>query len=542
MGDYSEDELELGDYVAILRRRWAWVLVPLIAMPAIAFYLSTSQAEVFNASAEVLLSDSAAQDAVGGGSQSTSFRNRILENEISLALSDQASAGIAQRLDRDVDDIPGFTVTADSSSDVLVFRTSRSTAEDAARVANVAAETYVGLKQEQAAASITGAVSNLEARLTELQSERQAVRSDLITLEDALTRASEDDRPAAQAQVDREESRISGQVALIDAQIGATADSITQLELSGELALGGTARIVSVANPPINSSNAPASRNIVLGLVVGAILGAALALLRENLDNKVRTTDDFERMGLIPLGSIPRASKKDAGQLELARISLTDPDTPQAQAHQKTQAAVRFLASQHNISNLLVTSASQGEGKTTLASNLAISMARSNTRTVLVDVDLRRPRVHKAYDLPQTPGITSVVVDGIDVVDSSTLISGVDDHLAVVPAGKLPPHAASFITSAAFGETVKELSKLTDFTVFDAPPVLPVADTLTLAQMVDGVIVVAFANQTRAADLESAVTSLRSSGANILGAVLLGAKEDTSGYDYYDTSDELERM
>jgi polysaccharide biosynthesis transport protein len=331
-------------------------------------------------------------------------------------------------------------------------------------------------------------------------------------------------------------------VALIDAQIGATADSITQLELSGELALGGTARIVSVANPPINSSNAPASRNVVLGLVVGAILGAALALLRENLDDKVRTTEDLERLGLIPLGSIPKARKKLAKSLEMARISLTNPDTAQAQAHQKTQAAVRFLASQHEISNVLITSASQSEGKTTLASNLAIAMARSNVRTVLVDLDLRRPRVHKAYELPQSPGITTVVVDGIDVVGSSTLIEGTNDHLVVVPAGKLPPHAASFITSTAFGETVKELSKLSDFTVFDAPPVLPVADTLTLSQMVGGVILVAYANETKSDDLEAAVDSLKNSGANIMGAVLLGAAERQSGYSYYSAAEDLERM
>jgi polysaccharide biosynthesis transport protein len=542
MSDYAEDELELGDYLAILKRRWAWVLVPLIALPAIAFYLTTIEAARYDATAEVLLSDSAAQDAVGGGSQSTAFRDRILENEISLALSDQASIDIAESLAIAVDDIPDFTVTADATSDVLIFNANSGTANGAATVANVAAETYVNLKQEQAAASITGAVTNLEQRLQELQVEREETRSDLIGLEDALTRATEETRPAAQARVDREASRISGQVALIDAQIGATADSITQLELSGELALGGTARIVSVANPPINSSNAPASRNVVLGLVVGAILGAALALLRENLDDKVRTTEDLERLGLIPLGSIPKARKKLAKSLEMARISLTNPDTAQAQAHQKTQAAVRFLASQHEISNVLITSASQSEGKTTLASNLAIAMARSNVRTVLVDLDLRRPRVHKAYELPQSPGITTVVVDGIDVVGSSTLIEGTNDHLVVVPAGKLPPHAASFITSTAFGETVKELSKLSDFTVFDAPPVLPVADTLTLSQMVGGVILVAYANETKSDDLEAAVDSLKNSGANIMGAVLLGAAERQSGYSYYSAAEDLERM
>jgi len=540
--DHAEDELDLGDYIDIFRRRWAWVLVPLLALPAIAVLFSSTRADSFDATAEVLLSDSAAQDAVGGGSQNTSFRDRVLENEISLALSDQAMLAMAERFGREVDDVPEFTVTADASSDVLIFSTSRGTADDAAEVANVAAETYVVLKQEQAAASITGAVTNLEQRLLRLQDDRQAARTDLMGLEDALTRASDENRAIAQARVDREESRISGQVALIDAQIGATADSITQLELSGELALGGTARIVSVANPPVDSSNAPLSRNLALGVVVGMILGAAIALLRENLDDKVRSAEDFERLGLVALGAIPRATKRQNDRGNLARVAQFEPDGPQAQAHQKTQAALKFLVQQHDITNVLVTSASQGEGKTTLASNLAISMARSNTRTVLVDVDLRRPRVHKAYGLAQSPGLTSVVVDGVDVVESAALVDELDNHLAVVPAGKLPPHPGSFISSTAFAETVKELSKLSDFTIFDAPPVLPVADTLTLAQMVGGVILVAYANQTKRDDLQAAAESLLNAGAHLLGAVLVGAQQEASGYKYYNSSADLERM
>lgn len=532
MSDYDEDELELGDYLAIVKRRWLWVLLPLVALPAIAFYLSTTQADSFDASAQVLLSDSAAQDAIGASNQNTSFRDRILENEISLALSDQAIAVMAERLDLMREDVPDFNVTANSSADILLFSGSGSTPESAATLANVAAESYVFLKQEQSALSITGAVASLEATLLDLQAERDTIRSELVRLEDALAAASDEERAAAQAQVDREASRISGSLNLIDAEIETTADSITQLNISGELALGGTARIVQIANPPVTSSNAPPSRNIALGVVLGAIVGLGLALLRENLDNKVRSTDDFERLGLVPLGSVPEASRKQAKR-ELAVIAQFHPESPQAQAHQKTQASLRFLARQHDISNVLITSPSQSEGKTTLASNLAISMARSNIRTVLVDLDLRRPRIHHAYNLPQVPGITSVVVDNVDVVDSASLIDGLDDHLVVVPTGKLPPHPASFISSDGFAETVKELSKLSDFTVFDAPPVLPVADTLTLAQMVDGVIVVAYANRTTRDELRSAVESLINSGARILGGVLLGAAADQSGYGYY---------
>ncbi len=139
----------------------------------------------------------------------------------------------------------------------------------------------------------------------------------------------------------------------------------------------------------------------------------------------------------MPLGSIPRASKRENNKLELARISQENPNTPQAQTHQKTQSAVRFIAGQHEINNVLIASPSQNEGKITVASNLAISMALANVQTVLVDLDLGRPRVHKVWGLAQTVGITSVVVDGHDIGESATLIADLDDHLAVVPAGNL---------------------------------------------------------------------------------------------------------
>ncbi|MGH1506540.1 MAG: hypothetical protein ACRBI6_23540, partial [Acidimicrobiales bacterium] len=134
-------------------------------------------------------------------------------NELSLAKSDAAFDEVASRFEVDVDDVPEADVRADGSADVLVFSASSTSARTAADTANAWAEVYVELKQTQAQESILGAITQLEARLLELQEQRDDVRAELNDLEDDLVRASDEDKAQAQLLVDREESRISGQVA-----------------------------------------------------------------------------------------------------------------------------------------------------------------------------------------------------------------------------------------------------------------------------------------------------------------------------------------
>lgn len=537
----SSEELELGDYIAIMRRRWIFVLLPVVIVPWAAFFISANEPDRFASEARVLLGDTAAQEAVDAGSQSTSFRNRVLENEMRLATGDAADAEVATRFDVEVNAVPRASVSAESNADILVFRSTSENPETAANVANAWAEAYLDLKEEQTQSSIDGAVAQLETKLDELQAEREDVRAELVVLEDRLARASEATREQAQLRVDREASNISGSVTLIDAQIAATAKSITDLTLSADLALGSGPRVISEATPASNSSNAPASRNVVLGLVVGAILGAALALLRENLDRSVNTPEDLEALGLIHLGSIPHS--KNGENRELALASLDDAESAQAAAYQKVRSALEFMAFEKDIHSLVVTSAVQGEGKTTASSNLATVMAQSSKRTILIDGDLRRPRIHKVFKTPQSPGMTNVVLDPSTLTESAWPVPSLAESLVVVPAGSLPPHPASFLGSSAFAAATKRMTSLGDFTIIDGPPLLPVADTLTLSQHVSGVLIVVDAGRTSKDDLERALASLTKAGADVLGAVLIGVKQSAKAYEYaYASDDEIERL
>ncbi len=535
----SSPELEIGDYVSILRRRWVYFLLPVLVVPWLAFFLSTSQPDQFVSTARVLLGDTAAQEAVNSGSQSTAFRDRVLENELRLATGDAAEAEVARRFG--VDEAPEASVTAENGADILVFRATSDNAQTAANVADAWAEAYIDLKADQTQSSIDGAVSQLESKLVDLQADRADVRLDLMTLEDRLASATDATREQAQLRVDREASRISGSITLIDAQITATASSITDLTLSADLALGSGPRIITQATPADNSSNAPVSRNIVLGLVVGTILGAAAALLRENLDNAVRTPQDLEDLGLVHLGSIPAA--KNPGKRELALAALDDAESPQAAAYHKVRSALEFIALERDLKSVVITSALQGEGKTTLAANLATVMAQANKRTILIDGDLRRPRIHKVFKTKQSPGITNVVMDPSTLAASAWPIPLLAESLVVIPSGALPPHPASFIASPAFAAATKTTTGLGDFTVIDGPPLLPVADTLSLAQHVSGVLIVVDAGRTSQDDLGRALASLTQAGAVVIGAVLIGVKQSAKSYDYtYASEDDVERL
>ena len=536
----SSSELELGDYVAILRRRWIWFLLPTVMLPWAAFFYSTSQPDRFDASARVLLGDSAAEEAVGTVSQSIAFRNRLLENELLLATGDTADAEVARRFGVSLDDVPPVSASAERSTDVLVFQATAGNPESAANIANAWAETYLVLKQNQTQDSIDGAVTQFEQKLEELQLERAATRADLVSLEDRLARSTDATRTQAQLQVDREASRISGQVTLIDAQITSTVNSITDLRLSADLALGSGPRVITAATPPASSSNAPVSRNVIIGLVLGAVVGAVVALLRENLDRAIRTSEDLADFGLVHLGSIPKASRsQQAGELALA--SLEDDQGAQAVAYQKVRSSIEFIAAEQRLRSVAVTSALQSEGKTTTAANLATAMAQTNTRTILIDCDLRRPRIHKAFRVTQSPGITNVVLDRSTLPESVWPIPSLAESFVVLPAGSLPPHPASFMSTPAFAEASRDLLSMGDFVVFDAPPVLPVADTLTLVKHVDGVIVVVSAGKTKRDQLEASLESLRTAGADVVGAVLVGVKVGDGKYEYrYDGDDETD--
>ncbi len=523
-----DDELELTDYLRILRRRWLWMLLVIALVVSAATAFTLTQEARYSATAQVSLGNSAAQDAVLGGSLvNVPTASRELSNELNLAVSDQVRLQVVDELGAE----PEVAVTAEDSSDAIRFTATADDADEAALAANTWAEIYVETKREEATTSIDEAIRAFQDDLAGLRADRQELRAPLDEAEDRLVLAeTPEERVILQSDVDRLREDLAPELDLLDAQVQALAQNITDLEVTSRLASTGTARLVQVAAPPQSPTNAPLSRNLFLALIVGVIVGAAVALLAENLDRTIKGPDDLAALGIPLLGVVP-APGKQLPTVELPLATMRHTGTPTAEAYQKVRTAVEFALIGRKINSLLVTSPNQSEGKTTLSSNLAWAMSAIDHRVALVDVDFRRPRIHEVYQCNPHPGLSDNLLSGIPL---NQLALRVEEHgsrnLIVIPTGTQPPSPGDFVASPPFSSLIRFLEKEADLVILDAPPVLPVSDALSISRQVDAVILVAKAGQTTRERLVDTVESLRQVGADLLGVCLVGVKTKVDPY------------
>ncbi|MFV0258739.1 MAG: polysaccharide biosynthesis tyrosine autokinase [Acidimicrobiales bacterium] len=526
-----DDELELADYLAILRRRVWWVLAGVVVVLLAATVLSLTSTPRYEATAKVSLGESAAQEAVRSSSPANSAAaTRELTNEVNLALGDQVTAEVTARLGH----TPEIEITAEESADALGFTATATDGEGAAAAANAWAESYVDTKRTQATDSIDAALGAFEGDLADLRDQRQTVRAPVDALEVELASTTDEEaRRALEAQIAVATTDISAELDLIDARIAAVAQSITDLELNSRLAANGTATVVQVAAPPLAPANASLTRNLVLALVVGLIVGVAVALLVENLDTSIDSVADLEDIGLPVLGEIPAPGRRSS-ETELPLTTLRSPNEPMAEAYAKVRTAVEFSMVGRPMRTIMVTSTHQSEGKTTLATNLAVALGTDHRRVALLDVDFRRSRLHQIAGTQQSPGLTDHILAGRSLAESAVQLDGHrSGNVIVIPSGTAPPDPAGFVSSNGFGAVVERVAAEADLVVLDAPPVLPVADALAMARWVDGVLVVVRAGSTDRKALAGTLSSLRQVGAVVIGLVLVGTKRSASMYRYY---------
>jgi capsular exopolysaccharide synthesis family protein len=272
-------------------------------------------------------------------------------------------------------------------------------------------------------------------------------------------------------------------------------------------------------------------RNGILALLLGLTLGVGAAFLIEFLDDSIKTKDQLERLsgGLPVLALLPTVDDWKSGS-EPRLVALSDPSSPAAEAYRSLRTSLQFLGIDRAPRVFQVASANTGEGKTTTTANLAVVLARSGQRVVMVDCDLRRSRLHQFAGLSEEVGFTSVFVGNVALADAVQQVAGVE-NLFLLAAGPRPPNQSELLGSQRTAEIFAQLQDSFDVVVVDCPPVLPVTDASALSAWVDATIVVARAGLTPRTDFRRALELLRQVGAPLVGTVL-NEVEAADGYGY----------
>ena len=309
-------------------------------------------------------------------------------------------------------------------------------------------------------------------------------------------------------------------------------------------------RVVDPALVPSAPSRPQKARNILLGLLVGLVGGVGLALLREYMDNTIKTPDDIEMLARLPSlaivpafaadneranGRISRLLKSGAEngkETHVELVSHTRPQSQMSEAFRALRTSLLLSQAEHPPQVILMTSALPREGKTTCAVNLAVTLAQLGDKTLLVDADLRKPGISRALSLVdgKHAGLSSYLA-GVSSLDLITVPHPAITNLAAIPTGPVPPNPADLLSSRRLAELIQELRKRYKFVVIDSPPVMAATDAVILSVLVDGVLMVARSHDTPKEAFTRARDLLMSVNSRILGVVLNAV--DSSAPNYY---------
>jgi capsular exopolysaccharide synthesis family protein len=270
------------------------------------------------------------------------------------------------------------------------------------------------------------------------------------------------------------------------------------------------------------------ARDLFRAFLTGCLAAVALAFAFEYLDNRIKSPEEIRaHLGLPFLGLVPAVPENGT----YAATPLLNNGVPPnfAEALKTIRTAVVFSSPDETAKTILVTSTGPHEGKTLVASNLAAALAQAGQRTLIVDCDMRRPRVHEVFDVLQEPGLSNLLIESHSA--GVTLRPTDIPNLMVLPAGHIPPNPAELLGSRHYRALLRDLGEQFDWVILDAPPVMAVTDASVLANTAGGVVFVVGSEMTSRATASTALEQLATAKARIIGAVL--NRVDVGRHSYY---------
>ena len=509
---FSED---LRRYLALLWH-WAWLLVlATILAGAAAYIVSKQMTPIFQASTTILVNGAPATQSTDYSSILSS--ERLTQTYSQLLTKQPILEGVIKRLGINIDvGVLKKMVQVQPVRDtqLIEVRVQDTNPDRAARIANAIFQEFANQNQALQATRYAASKQSLETQLDQMDQQIQKATDNLATLGDSTNNQNERDRLETTL-----------------AQYRQTYAYLLQSYESVRLAeANSTSNVVQAepASPPARPIKPRVLTNTLLAAVVGLLLAVGIAFLVEAMDDTIRNPGDVtHQLGLPVLGAIAKYDYEDDNP-----ITTTQPRAPVAEAFRSLRTNIQFASVDSPLRTLLVTSPSPEDGKSTVAVNLGVVLAQSGRKVIILDADLRRPKVHKIIRLANRRGLSDLFVQNQVYLDGSVQKTDVQNYYALT-SGNLPPNPSELLGSEKMVDIIHQLKDQAELVVIDTPPVLAVTDACVLAPRVDGVLIVIKPGVTKLAACKQAIEQLRHVGAKILGVVLNEIEIKRSRYYYY---------
>ncbi|MGI8550299.1 MAG: polysaccharide biosynthesis tyrosine autokinase [Dehalococcoidia bacterium] len=534
--------MELGRYILIIRR-WLWLIAATTVIAGgVAYLVSSHQTKMYRATASLIVNQG--QAAAGTSYNDILANQQLTKTYVSIATYWPVMETAAKSLGIDSSRVPSscacivndrgatlLSVTADVPLNTEIVNISgvSSSPSFAADGANAVAAAFTETIKQSQLLDTGAAEKGLQDQIKQVQDGIDKTTSDIRS---AQSRGGSGGSPADIQALQTQLSQQQATLGTLNGQLG-------QIRLEQAKAVNAV-KLVAPARLP----TAPFSPRTLLTSLIAALLGlfasAGVAILMEYLDDRVQTPADVERAseGVSTLGIVELLGKKRGNTEGLNGEMLLQPSshpTRMLEAYRVLRSNLEFASAGRKVLTIAVTSARPGEGKTTTAANLAIVLGQTGKRVLLVDADLRRPTLHKRFDVANGAGLSTLFLMEDPAVVALTNVTGYE-NLHLLTTGPLPPNPTELLSSPRMRQLMELLSEQFEVVIVDTPPLLAVADASEIAARVDGVLMVVDTAKTRPAELAHAKESLDRASAMLLGVVLnkLQRRQTTRSDYYYD--------
>ncbi len=534
-------EIDIRHLVHIVLRQKKIVAGTVLAAVVLSIVYSFLQTTVYTSSAQVILNT---PEAAGVGTASAAYRDpaRRLATQIQLFKSTEVAKTAAKKLDGKVSPgslVGSLSITNSGAADILTVSATDSNPSLASAKANAATKAFVDYSNQQSNTAISKLLESIAKQRDTAKAEFDQLDSQLrqsVNSSSAPSKELSDIQP-------RRDAAFADYTDLRRKYDALEAQSTLQSQ---------SASIVEPALTPTSPSSPKPVRNTILAAFIGLLLGVGLAFVKDRYDDKIRSPLDLEALTDTPLlGIIPKCDIEAATPASGPKLLTGDPTG--FEAFRRLRTNFQYVTLGKGVHSIGMVSARPNDGKTTITANLAACLAQSGLKVILIGADMHKPALHRMLRTSNEVGLSSVLTGTHTLAETLQPITfeGTPTKVWFLSAGPKPPNHSELLGQANMAQLLAELKQQCDFVILDLPPILAVSDALVIGRQVDSLIVVARADESKAADVSHALKAIDNVGSAVLGCVFNAVPRNSGplgsyyyeyryDYEYYENYSEVD--